>query len=706
MDTFDANALGSSQQTGPGAEQVHGESLGEARGTDSVFPSMSHMEATAGVLLVNSGTRDPAARVFARVASVSQGSDTVAQAEQDPTELAAMNVAKERGNGLYSAQQYGEAAAAYTEALRLAREPGHVAALLSERSAAYASLSRSYLQRPARRSEGAALFDLDPACLAQMALRDAERAVRLRPEWGEAHGRKADALFLLERYYEAREAYLSGLEREPTHGSLQAGLRQVHELLSGYPSDPTSTSPAAAAASPPSVSPPNGISCPNPATPNTITTPKRRRMIAVMAAAADAPQGQQQQQQAMLEEWDCGLCCGLLYNPVTTPCGHSFCRGCLARALDHQSRCPYCRTVLHMSCGAPLHLSVTLAALLARAFPEEYQQRRREEEGEEQEEQEQEGMGMATFGTTQRDTAAAAAGGNGAAAVPATPAGPNPVAAAAASPAQPTNPPSNNALLSPTPPPSSSPPSSSSPSALLPLFVMSLVMPGEGLALNIFEPRYRLLVRRCMEGGRRLGLAQARRDRQGVEEVAVEAEILECQPQPDGRYYLEVVGRRRVAVGALGELDGYRVARCMEMRDEVPAPGSPEALRVSELAERLETQLDAVLARLRQLATGGGGGGGYGGGRLAAHARAVLGGVGAERPPREAVERWSMWAASLLCQLLPELDRLPLLLTRDTGERLGRLWAAVEARRVVEIGADAAAGAGGGAGGGAACVVM
>lgn len=40
----------------------------------------------------------------------------------------------------------------------------------------------------------------------------------------------------------------------------------------------------------------------------------------------------------------------------------------------------------------------------------------------------------------------------------------------------------------------------------LPLFVMSPVLPGEKLALNIFEPRYRLMVRRCMEGDRRMGM--------------------------------------------------------------------------------------------------------------------------------------------------------------------------------------------------------
>ena len=43
---------------------------------------------------------------------------------------------------------------------------------------------------------------------------------------------------------------------------------------------------------------------------------------------------------------------------------------------------------------------------------------------------------------------------------------------------------------------------------LLPLFVMVVLLPGEKMALNIFEPRYRLLIRRTMEGNRRFGMAQ------------------------------------------------------------------------------------------------------------------------------------------------------------------------------------------------------
>lgn len=35
----------------------------------------------------------------------------------------------------------------------------------------------------------------------------------------------------------------------------------------------------------------------------------------------------------------------LLYEPVTTPCGHTFCKACFGRAMDHGAKCPMCRTV-------------------------------------------------------------------------------------------------------------------------------------------------------------------------------------------------------------------------------------------------------------------------------------------------------------------------------------------------------------------------
>eukprot|EP01043_Picozoa_sp_COSAG02_P075584 COSAG02_NODE_15658_length_1151_cov_0.942966_1_plen_65_part_10 len=40
----------------------------------------------------------------------------------------------------------------------------------------------------------------------------------------------------------------------------------------------------------------------------------------------------------------------------------------------------------------------------------------------------------------------------------------------------------------------------------LPLFYLDPMLPRQRLQLNIFEPRYRLMVRRCLEGSRRFGM--------------------------------------------------------------------------------------------------------------------------------------------------------------------------------------------------------
>lgn len=75
------------------------------------------------------------------------------------------------------------------------------------------------------------------------------------------------------------------------------------------------------------------------------------------------------------DDFECTLCMKLLYEPVTTPCGHSFCRSCLFQSMDHGeilkfsffliylyhyfnslshlnfagNKCPMCRTVLFIT---------------------------------------------------------------------------------------------------------------------------------------------------------------------------------------------------------------------------------------------------------------------------------------------------------------------------------------------------------------------
>ena len=34
------------------------------------------------------------------------------------------------------------------------------------------------------------------------------------------------------------------------------------------------------------------------------------------------------------DDFDCTVCLKLLYDPATTPCGHTFCRSCLFQSMD------------------------------------------------------------------------------------------------------------------------------------------------------------------------------------------------------------------------------------------------------------------------------------------------------------------------------------------------------------------------------------
>lgn len=47
---------------------------------------------------------------------------------------------------------------------------------------------------------------------------------------------------------------------------------------------------------------------------------------------------------------ECAICLALLCEPITTPCGHSFCRPCLVSTLrKNKKKCPSCRSVCEVA---------------------------------------------------------------------------------------------------------------------------------------------------------------------------------------------------------------------------------------------------------------------------------------------------------------------------------------------------------------------
>lgn len=77
------------------------------------------------------------------------------------------------------------------------------------------------------------------------------------------------------------------------------------------------------------------------------------------------------------EEFECSVCKRLLHEPLTTACGHTFCRMCLSAALKAASACPLCRSPCHLNTSTAVP-SVLLQYVLRAAFAGEVARRAEE----------------------------------------------------------------------------------------------------------------------------------------------------------------------------------------------------------------------------------------------------------------------------------------------------------------------------------------
>ncbi|XP_039256193.2 LON peptidase N-terminal domain and RING finger protein 1-like [Styela clava] len=79
-------------------------------------------------------------------------------------------------------------------------------------------------------------------------------------------------------------------------------------------------------------------------------------------------------------DFECSLCMLLLFNPVCTPCGHTFCRECLERSMDHDNKCPLCKCEISFNItDKNIHSSPTIDTSLKQVIedilPDEYVER-------------------------------------------------------------------------------------------------------------------------------------------------------------------------------------------------------------------------------------------------------------------------------------------------------------------------------------------
>merc|ERR1712192_228592 len=77
------------------------------------------------------------------------------------------------------------------------------------------------------------------------------------------------------------------------------------------------------------------------------------------------------------EDFDCSLCFRLLWQPITTPCGHTYCRACIDRSLDHKRECPLCKASLQAHNSTKMCVNEFLERSIRRLLPVEFAERKK-----------------------------------------------------------------------------------------------------------------------------------------------------------------------------------------------------------------------------------------------------------------------------------------------------------------------------------------
>jgi Lon protease-like protein len=138
----------------------------------------------------------------------------------------------------------------------------------------------------------------------------------------------------------------------------------------------------------------------------------------------------------------------------------------------------------------------------------------------------------------------------------------------------------------------------------------TVLLPGAYLSLHVFEPRYRELVRTCLEGTPEFGVALIERGSEvgGGDarfDVGCVARIVEAVAMPDGRWALGTVGARRIRVCRWLEDDPYPRADVEPWPDPAPGPAACEARESLVSATRRLLALHAELGDAVPPVTGG-----------------------------------------------------------------------------------------------------
>eukprot|EP00298_Acanthocystis_sp_HF-20_P016459 c21486_g2_i4.p1 GENE.c21486_g2_i4~~c21486_g2_i4.p1 ORF type:complete len:219 (-),score=77.40 c21486_g2_i4:51-707(-) len=101
----------------------------------------------------------------------------------------------------------------------------------------------------------------------------------------------------------------------------------------------------------------------------------------------------------------------------------------------------------------------------------------------------------------------------------------------------------------------------------MPLLTYFPVLPNETFSIRMSHPHQRLMMRRIMLGDQKLGVAGV-----GVGgsmmKIGCECEVIDLISQPEGSFFVTLVGRNRIKIIESSEVDGYTVGKVEYLYDE------------------------------------------------------------------------------------------------------------------------------------------
>lgn len=377
------------------------------------------------------------------------------------------------------------------------------------------------------------------------ALEDANKSVELKPDWGKSYFRKGMALAALHRYEEAVVVYFQCflLEDKCSKTLKTEIVKAMYKLITAKGAESENEVPSTLPTSLVQLVSQGGSNTASDGESDTQESDssksliaKNKRLVSVLDRIEEGvkqivnpvesiPQRPIDPEAVDKDDFDCALCFRLLWQPVTTPCGHTYCRACLDRSLDHKPECPLCKSSIPGFQKSNNGVTEFVEATIKRMLPGEYCQRQKQNEDE------------------------------------------------------------MNELLE-----------SGNDGSQIPVFVCTMSFPCVPCPLHVFEPRYRLMIRRAMESGtRQFGMCVGSQEH-GFSDYGTMLEIRDIQYFEDGRSVVDTIGGKRFKVLSRGVKDGYNTAKVEYLHDEVLEGEDLENLK--SMHEKIRTVAETWFSRM------------------------------------------------------------------------------------------------------------